>query len=66
MTSKIDFESQNFAIFDETIVLMGWLLALTPKNGPVKCVKVSNYSWVILKGKSPWAYQNPVIYKDAK
>ena len=56
MTQKIDFESQNFVIFDNfysTVhktknFLRGWLLALGIKEGLVECATVCVKSEVIL------------------
>ena len=55
MTYKVEFESQNYALFDDfTQVtarlknLMGWLLVLGLKEGSVKCSTLYVKSWVIL------------------
>ena len=52
----MDFESQNFAIFDNFYstdhktkkLLKGWLLVLSLKEGLVKCATVCTKSEVIL------------------
>ena len=41
LAEKIKYKSQNFAIFDD-------LLILSVKDGPVKCAKVCNQSEPIL------------------
>ena len=53
LTWKIDFESQNFAIFDNfcsrlTDFLGGWLLVCGIKEGMVECATVCVKSVVIL------------------
>ena len=57
---KIDFESQNFAIFDNFCSTEGWLLVLGIKEGLVECVTVCVKSVVILN------YVHTSYLKDQK
>ena len=71
---KIDFKSQNSVIFNNFYaslfkalkISLGSSLAFDLKGGPVKCAKVCDKSWVILKNLSQVQSQMHIAFLEGQ